>query len=76
MLLRKDPICAEPRNLTLTTHSVTAGVLSSNLGPTGPQSLRQQCSHSLPPNQLCHSPWVVFRPCPLTPGDYGGGWEG
>lgn len=67
---KKGPSLCRAQGPNTTTHSVTAGVLSSNMGPTGPQPLRQQCSHSLSPNQLCHSPWVVFRPCPLTPGDW------
>lgn len=74
MLLRKDPVCAEPRTLTLTTHSVAAGVLSSNMGPTGPQSLRQQCSQAALSQSLGGIP-----PCPLTPGTVaeagrGGAW--
>lgn len=62
-MLRKDTF------LRLTNHLVTSGVLSSNMGPTGPRSLRvTESSYPTPKSALSWSLGGV-PPCPLTPGD-------
>lgn len=76
MLLRTDPLCAEPMTQRLTIHPVTVGVLSSNMGPAGPLFSKGNSVLLSCPQVGCRGPWVVFLPCPLTPRDCGGGWEG